>query len=246
MSTRFLVSPQVCSATDKDGTTILDVNAGKLFSAIGFTGRLWSAISAQREGLTLRELHANIFSDTAYGNEEHTKEDLEKVLNQLIAIGLIESASARRKIDAVPYWSLLGQSSALATTRLLLNLDLPSTAAFFQLALFDFLIRFGGFRALHKTVKEWPIADCHLWPQRPQILNESLNTASRWYLKHALCLQRSAALTCLLRTCGMPAEMVVACRRIPFKGHAWVELNGEVVNDKPKAQAVYSTVLNRC
>jgi hypothetical protein len=39
--------------------------------------------------------------------------------------------------------------------------------------------------------------------------------------------------------------MVIGAQLMPFRAHAWVEVDGRVVNDKPYAAEVY-TVLDRC
>jgi hypothetical protein len=39
--------------------------------------------------------------------------------------------------------------------------------------------------------------------------------------------------------------MVIAAQRIPFKAHAWVEVEGRVVNDKPSVKDMYM-VLDKC
>jgi Transglutaminase-like superfamily len=66
-----------------------------------------------------------------------------------------------------------------------------------------------------------------------------------WYPKRVLCLQRSAATTCLLKCYGIPARMVLGAQQMPFKAHAWVEVNGCVVNDRPYVPEIYAE-LDRC
>jgi len=65
-----------------------------------------------------------------------------------------------------------------------------------------------------------------------------------WYVKRAACLQRSAVATWLLRRHGIRAQLVIGCRPLPFESHAWVEVDGRVVNDLPQYQRAF-TVLNR-
>jgi hypothetical protein len=117
---------------------------------------------------------------------------------------------------------------------------------FLALAMADLIMRFGGFRRLHQTVRSWPVSqkkgdmDAVI-----QAVCTSVDRAATYYPNHALCLQRSAVITCLLRRKGVPAEMVIGCRKIPFRGHAWVEVSGQVVNDTPKVKMHYR-VLERC
>lgn len=73
---------------------------------------------------------------------------------------------------------------------------------------------------------------------------QAVDEACIWYWKHVLCLQRSAVATCLLRSEGVPAELVLGVQQLPFRAHAWVEVGGVVVNDKPYVSEIYK-VLDR-
>ena len=70
-------------------------------------------------------------------------------------------------------------------------------------------------------------------------------TAERSRAAEVLCLQRSAATACLLKGRGIHAEKVIGAQQMPFKAHAWVEVDGRVVNDKPYTPEMYA-VLDRC
>jgi hypothetical protein len=65
---------------------------------------------------------------------------------------------------------------------------------------------------------------------------------------NGLCLPRAFALATHLSALGLPAEVVVARRRISPKGqhgfHAWTEMYDEVLNDIPHIQGGY-TILQR-
>lgn len=126
------------------------------------------------------------------------------------------------------------------------SLSASPAIAFLALAAADVIIRFGGFHRLYETVRRWPVSKKKS-ANAEQIgaVIAAVDRAGRYYPKHALCLQRSAVGACLLRLAGAPAEMVMGCRKIPFRGHAWVEVNGEVVNDKQNVQVHYR-VLDRC
>lgn len=47
----------------------------------------------------------------------------------------------------------------------------------------------------------------------------------------ALCLEQSLAVLYLLRRRGLPAELCMGVQPYGFTAHAWIELNGEVLND---------------
>jgi hypothetical protein len=72
----------------------------------------------------------------------------------------------------------------------------------------------------------------------------SVEEACVWYVRRAACLQRSVVATWLLRGQGIAAEMVIGYRPLPFESHAWVEVDGQVVNDRPQYQRVFQ-VLDR-
>jgi hypothetical protein len=72
----------------------------------------------------------------------------------------------------------------------------------------------------------------------------AVNLACVFYFKEVQCLQRSAALACLLRDLGISATLVLGAQRLPFKAHAWVEVRGCVINDSPSCAQLYG-VLDR-
>jgi hypothetical protein len=127
------------------------------------------------------------------------------------------------------------------------KLRLTSAAAFLELACVDLTLNIGGFSLLHRLVKAWPLVKQeNVSTTTAKQICDSVDRAANFYPKHALCLQRSAAVTCLLRSKGVPAEMVIACRKTPFEGHAWVEVENQVINDTPKVKTYYGCVLERC
>lgn len=118
--------------------------------------------------------------------------------------------------------------------------------AFLGLAAAHAIMKFAGFHRLYQTVKGWPVSKKRgANAEQIAAVIAAVDRAGRYYPKHALCLQRSAVGTCLLRLAGVQAQMVMGCRKIPFRGHAWVEVNGEVVNDTPNV-LVHYRVLDRC
>jgi len=76
-------------------------------------------------------------------------------------------------------------------------------------------------------------------------LCHAMDLACVLYPKRVLCLQRSAATTLLLRRHGVNAQMIIGAQVLPPRSHAWVEVDGKVVNDKPYVQEIYQ-VLERC
>ena len=65
------------------------------------------------------------------------------------------------------------------------------------------------------------------------VICEAFRSTTPFYWKPVRCLQRSIVTARLLRACGIPAEVVIGYRAVPFLSHAWVEVAGRVANDSP-------------
>ena|SRR5216683_4386161 len=117
--------------------------------------------------------------------------------------------------------------------------------AYLKLFHFDLYLVRGDFAGLYNRVRRYPIANKTPSPHAVQQISSAVDMACIWYWKEALCLQRSAAVACLLKRYGVPARMVIGAQQMPFKAHAWVEVDGRVVNDKPYTPEMYG-VLDRC
>jgi|SRR5579875_583661 len=117
--------------------------------------------------------------------------------------------------------------------------------AYAKLMLFDLYLARGNFEVLYVKVRNYPLARKEPPPRAIERICYAVDLATIWYWKQAQCLQRSAATTCLLRQYGVPAEMIIGAQQLPFKAHAWVEVDGRVVNDKPYMREMYA-MLDRC
>ena len=110
----------------------------------------------------------------------------------------------------------------------------------------EFLMLFRSLRSLHELVRKQVVRSfrTRLSPSIEELCH-AMDLACVFYPKNIMCLQRSAATTLLLRRHGMKAEMVIGARLLPFKSHAWVEVDTIVVNDKPYMSDIYR-ILERC
>jgi hypothetical protein len=117
--------------------------------------------------------------------------------------------------------------------------------AYMTLIQFDLYLARGNFKALYDKVRGYPIRTTPAPANAVEQMCAAVDMACIWYWKEVLCLQRSAATACLLKRFGVPAQLVIGAQQMPFKAHAWVELDGRVVNDKPYTPEMYA-VLDRC
>lgn len=117
--------------------------------------------------------------------------------------------------------------------------------AYLVLIYFDLYLARGNFEGLYERVRRCCVRKITAREKTVERICAAMDMACIWYWKEALCLQRSAATTCLLRRYGVPAQLVIGAQQLPFKAHAWVEVDGRVVNDKPYMHEMYA-VLDRC
>jgi hypothetical protein len=124
----------------------------------------------------------------------------------------------------------------------IVRLTLTTIEAWVGLCVFD-IARLRGFPVLHRNVRAWPIRARRSALSAADVI-WAVDEACVWYLKRSACLQRSTVATRLLRRHGIAAELVIGYRPIPFESHAWIEVDGRIVNDLPQYQARF-TVLDR-
>ena len=105
-----------------------------------------------------------------------------------------------------------------------------------ELIRYDVVHAVGGFKSVHASVKTTPVAPTD---GRDGIVSrtcDAVSLASCFYWKPVLCLPRAVVTTRLLRRFGVRAQMVIGYRPSPFFSHAWVEVDGRIVNDSPAYQ----------
>ena len=64
------------------------------------------------------------------------------------------------------------------------------------------------------------------------------------FVRPSTCLHRSFVLARLLRRAGGRADVVLGLKGDPFQGHAWVEIDGAIINDDEERVREY-VVLER-
>ena len=117
--------------------------------------------------------------------------------------------------------------------------------AYVLLLSFEKVIVEGDFQGLYQRVRARSIRPVPPNDETCRHASEAIDRACVLYFKPVQCLQRSAATVCLLRQLGAPACLVIGARHLPFQAHAWVEVEGHVINDKLSVTETYA-VLDRC
>jgi hypothetical protein len=105
-----------------------------------------------------------------------------------------------------------------------------------ELIRYEIVQAIGGFKRVLASVRNTAVARTFADDEAVRRICDAVALASCFYWKPVLCLPRSVVTTRLLRKRGLPAQMVIGYRPSPFFSHAWVEVNGRVVNDSPAYQ----------
>lgn len=110
----------------------------------------------------------------------------------------------------------------------------------------EVMLRRADLSAIHARVRDQQIS---FRQNRPGLaftdISSAVDLACALFPKRVLCLQRAVATTIVLRRHGFPADMLIGVQLIPFKSHAWVEIDDQVVNDKPYMRDIYR-VIDHC
>ena len=103
--------------------------------------------------------------------------------------------------------------------------------ALWELLRYDVVHATRGFQHVCLQLERQPVLPRRtLEPAETQVC-DAVSLASCFYWKRVYCLQRSVVATRLLRKSGIPGHVVIGYRPSPFFSHAWVEVEGRVVND---------------
>jgi hypothetical protein len=106
--------------------------------------------------------------------------------------------------------------------------------------------RFRAFKAMRPVLQRREMRQASLAHRRSrETLCLAINLACVFYFREMSPLERCAAATLVMRRHGWQAELVVGAQILPYDTYAWVESEGDIVNDQPNLLEVYQ-VLDRC
>lgn len=105
--------------------------------------------------------------------------------------------------------------------------------AFFLITMFDAVLRTRGLKsglALARRLGD-TTPDATWTPEQTDAVGRRVALAGAFYPRRALCLEQSLTLYVMLRKAGAPAALRIGVRPVPFAAHAWVEIDGQAVNE---------------
>ena len=251
MNIQLESAEHVRSTSGAEGTVLLDLRSGKYFALNGAGSVLWEAVAAGSSRGTALERLAERFPEVP---AERLARDADALLAQLEARGLLRSrteASAASRATAPAPETTAPETTAPPAEPLPAEAEPRASAfwlpvAYLALLAADVVLKVRGFSRLHGLVRRVPVRSAaRRRPVLARRIVRSVDQAAAFYFKSAWCLQRSAVTVALLRLAGFPALLAIGVRRVPFYAHAWAELDGQVVNDRPAVRREYE-VLETC
>jgi hypothetical protein len=247
MDFQLAVGEHVRHAGGTEGAVLLDLRSGKYLALNSVGSLLWEEIAAGASRDQAVEHLAARFPEVS---ADRLSRDADALLGQLLARGLLRptAGTGRERQGARTAMNPPAPAAPPAAAETPLSpAGRPEVdgvagphgslrwtlAGYLGLLLSDAVLHLLGFSRFHALVRSLPTRSPRCGPARVQRIVAGVDRASAFYFKHAWCLQRSAVTVALLRLAGFPARLVIAVQRVPFRAHAWAELDGRVVNDRP-------------
>ncbi len=224
--------------TSRDGGVLFDLDNDEFLKLDSIGSTMWTLLSAHKSKTEVVET----LSTQCNVDPKRVANDLERFLESAAERGITPecvkiSQGPQSSVQEHTNYPYYGQNPDQPRPR---PGRLRVCQAFLALAAFDLLLSVASLKILCRWVKRWAVGqrqngDADLIGK----VCTAVERACVWYPKKAVCLQRSAVTVCLLKSHGVAAQMIVGARVMPMVSHAWVEVNGSVINDHVKVRAVY-------
>jgi hypothetical protein len=231
----YRLSNTVRSTHNQDGAIVLDIRHGQMFN-VNFVGS--RILELLKTGSTESEIVDQVSNEFSV-SRDLAQNDVREFLHSMKQSHLVEEHE-----PGVAVWAGTSEPAAADGMNEVCTMSFLVLRAYLKLIYFDLFLARGNFAALYDKVRNYPVEKTTPPPDAGKRICSAVDMACIWYWKEALCLQRSAATSCLLKSHGISAQMVIGAQQLPFKAHAWVEVDGRVVNDKAYVPEMYA-VLDR-
>jgi hypothetical protein len=237
-------SDSVREIENQDGAVLLDIRQGVCLSMTPAGIRIWRMLKLN---CSVSEIVCRLAADFNEVPERQIADDVAGFIVDLERKGLLAAAKPVMRTGLLERllvaWQSQVASSATPGKRKVPRFLLWK--ALVGLLVFD-LFRFGNdFSRIHRLIQQWPVMPFIVPDHLVDRVCHAVNYACVWYPKRVMCLQRSVITTCLLRICGVEAQMVMGAQKLPFKAHAWTEVDGKAINERRNVQLAYM-VWERC
>lgn len=224
----------------KDGAVLLDIQGGQCLSMNCLGSSIWQSIRVRH---SREEILARLAEEYPGVSREQIIADLARFIDQLTALGVLlhngENAGSSDQPRIARWLTSWHFQPQFLVGRLLF------WKALSYLLFFDLFGFHANFARTHTLIEQWEVRPIAHSKDVLEKVTRAVAYACIWYPKRVLCLQRSAVLTCLLRSCGISAQFVVGAQKCPFKAHAWTEVDGRAINELRDVRQAY-LIWDRC
>lgn len=238
-------STAVRDVQNEDGAVLLDIQQGLCLSMTPIGLKIWQMLKLRQ---SISEIVNSLSTEFPVVRKEQIQGDVVEFVADLRRKGLLVSSEPIQRAELLNKLLRRMRPGRRTTKNVYVKQGKPRFLfwrAFLGLLAFD-LLRFGrNFTRLHSLVQSWGIAPMTSPTNTVELVCRAVNYACVWYPKPVLCLQRSAVTTCLLRSCGLHAQMVMGAQKFPFRAHAWTEVDKSPINERTDVQQIYM-VWERC
>jgi len=237
------LASHVSHAPAQDGAVLLDIQHDRLLKLNAVAAEMWNLFRAgHAEEQIVSEIATNYGVDRQRVARDFTAllariAELQVPVDSSVSVDGPQPATPPKHLPSYPWYGKAPDASQAKPKALTVFLALIGLMAF------DLVLSCASIKALCSLVKKWPAKQgTQSDPDMTGRVCGAVDRACVWYPKKAMCLQRSAVTTCLLRSSGIPARMALGVRPMPFMAHAWVEVEGTAVNDLPGVKSFYSSL----
>lgn len=233
-------SESVRDVQTADGAVLLDIEQRLCLSMTPVAARVWSLLKQRRQPNEIVDQVAIEFSAPL----EQVDEDVRSFLDQLAQRRLLLERRVPRKQKRALNWLCrqilrFHNKPQRTSNRCRRGGRFLFCRALTWLFAFDLLHFRSNFAEMCEFVECWRVIPQISSASSTERVCRAINYACMWYPKRVRCLQRSVVQTCLLRSCGTSAEMVMGAQKFPFKAHAWTEVDGRPINERRDVRSVY-------
>jgi hypothetical protein len=224
---RFHPLPYVASACGKDTTVLMDRRTQTYYTLDVVGSRIWELIGTHA---TVPAIVANLLDQYAVPREQIAA-DVAATLQRLLADRLIAPGIGPGSESVASYVVRPEKSVSLAKREfrvpsvLRCGLVMLTVKAALRRSGFDATLR-----SIARRVQRVPATG---WVDVAAVkaAEHTVALAGAFFPGRAKCLEQSLTLYCVLRQQGVAATYCQGVQFYPFEAHAWVEYQGEVIND---------------
>ena len=222
-----------------DGAVLLDIRQGLCLSMTPISMRVWRLLKLNYSVDQITDKLSTEFQDVG---RQQIRNDVVEFVADLVQKELLLASEPIKKNRLAEMLLFFFQAHSLSARHRVSPARMPRCLmlkAVLALLAFD-VLRFGNnFHRIYSFVKAWPLAQKSAPHDAIERVCTAVNYACVLYPKRALCLQRSFVTTCLARSCGVAAKMIMGAQKVPFKAHAWTEVDGCPINERRNVHKLY-------